>query len=187
MTDRGYTLIEGVLAAALVGIGLALSVPLFRGFLSERALQNAAYLIQGDLRLAQQAAVSRAGSSYRVEMCFSPAGYEIYAVDYANIVERNPATLVLGPTLKAATAGQAWRSGIAIAPDATAIDPCMSDAALNAIKLSGAGVCWPAPGSCDDASAKNINLTLNGRSRRVRITPTTGRACVDDPTLARCP
>lgn len=181
MTDRGYTLIEGVLATALVGIGLALAVPLYRGLLSDRALQNAAYLIQGDLRLAQQGAISRAGNGPRVEMCFDPTGYSIYAVDFTDIVNRTGTSL--GPTLRTAGAGKAWRLGITVTPDVTATDPCLTNAALGAIVFSSAGV----PMSFDDASAKNVTLTLNGRTRRVRITPTTGRACVDDPTLARCP
>jgi type II secretory pathway pseudopilin PulG len=181
MNNQGYTLIEGVLAVLVVATTLALAVPLYRSYLADRALQNAAYLIQEDLRLAQQAAISRAGNGPRVEMCFGPTGYEIYAVDYSDIVNRTGAQV--GSTLKAATAGEAWRSGIAIAPDATATDPCLSGAALGAIVFSGAGI----PISFDDVSAKDITLTLNGQTRRVRITPTTGRACVDDPTAPRCP
>jgi prepilin-type N-terminal cleavage/methylation domain-containing protein len=181
MNNRGYTLIEGVLVVAVVAIGLALAVPLYRSYLADRALQNAAYLIQSDLRLAQQAAISRAGNGPRVEMCFAVTGYHIYAVDYSDVVNRTGA--VVGPTIKAATAGEAWRSGIAIAPDAAAVDPCLSDGSLSAIVFSGAGT----PISFDDASPKSISLTLNGEGRRVRITPTTGRACVDDPAAPRCP
>jgi prepilin-type N-terminal cleavage/methylation domain-containing protein len=181
MNNRGYTLIESILVVGVVAIGLALAVPLYRGYLSDRALQNAAYLIQSDLRLGQQAAISRAGNGPRVEMCFAPTGYEVYAVDYTDVVNRTGAAV--GVTLKSATAGKAWRAGIAITPDASAVDPCLADAALSGIVFSGAGV----PISFDDASAKSIILALNGESRRVRITPTTGRACVDDPAAPRCP
>jgi len=181
MNDRGYTLIEGVLSAAVVAIGLALALPLYRGYLADRALQNAAYLIQADLRLAQQSGVSRAGNGPRVEMCFAPTGYQIYAVDYTDLVNRTGAAV--GSTIKTATAGQAWRSGILVTPEATATDPCLTNAGLRAIVFSSAGT----PISFDDASAKDIALTLNGETRRVRITPTTGRACVDDPAAPRCP
>jgi prepilin-type N-terminal cleavage/methylation domain-containing protein len=181
MNNRGYTLLESIFVVGLVAIALALAVPLYRGYLSDRALQNAAYLIQSDLRLGQQAAISRAGNGPSVEMCFGPTGYQVYAVDYTDIVNRTGAAV--GSTIKAATAGHAWQSGIAIVPDAGAVDPCLRDGSLSAIVFSGAGI----PISFDDTSAKDITLTLNGESRRVRITATTGRACVDDPTAPRCP
>lgn len=176
MNHRGFTVLETVLVVGLVAIILGVAVPLYRGYLADRALQNAAHLIQGDLRLTQQAAVSRAGSGPEVEMCFSSTGYEVYAVNYVNAVDRTGAQPA-SATLKTAVAGEEYRAGISVSPAVTATDSCLrypSDATRRAIVFSGAG----APISFGTAAPQDISLTLNGRTRRVTVAPNTGRVTV---------
>ena len=153
--------------AILVGV----SYPLYAS-VSERALQNAAHLIQGDLRLAQQTAVARAASGPRVEFCMRNNGYDIYAVDFIDSLERTGAAA--GGNIKVANAGEEYRAGIVVTIDPTATDPCLTDSTRRAIAFSGAGT----PISFDDPSAKVITLTFKGGTRRVAIDPATGVATV---------
>lgn len=175
--QRGYTLLETVFVVAVIGVLLGLAVPRYQGYLADRALQNAAYLIQADLRLAQQSAMARAGAGPRVEICFAPTGYDIYTVDYTSPVDRTGAQV--GRVIKVVPAGQAYRSGIAITIDPTATDACLRDASLQAIVFASGG----APISFDDPTRKVMTLTLNGRVNRLTTYPETGRVivCGDQP------
>ena len=177
MSRRGFTLIENVIAIGVIAILLAVALPRYRGYMADRALQNAAYLIQADLRLAQQAAVARAGAGPRVEVCFSPQGYDIYAVDYTAPVDRTGAQV--GSTLKVTAAGAAYRAGITFSIDPTATDACLRNGSLQTIVFSSAGI----PVSFDTATRKVMTLTLNGRVNRLTIYPNTGRVivCGDQP------
>lgn len=155
---------------------MALAVPRYLGYLADRSLQNAAHLIQADLRLAQQTAVSRAGSGPRAEVCFRTAGtpgYDVYAVDFTDSLARTGAQL--GRTVKVANAGQEYSAGITVtitpAPNAT----CTSGVDGQPVAFSGAGT--PIVGQ-NPAPAQTITLSLRGRSYRVVIAETTGRIMV---------
>ncbi|MDR7518768.1 MAG: GspH/FimT family pseudopilin [Armatimonadota bacterium] len=170
----GFALLEAVVAVVVLAVLVGLSVPLYLGYLADRSLQHAAHLIQADLRLAQQAAVSRAGSGPRVEVCFRQNGYDIYAVDYVDPVEQNPAQVRVGATIKVANAGQEYAAGINVAVPPAAAGPCQIDAARRAVIFAGSG----APQSLGGASPQAVTLTLGGRSYRVTIAPMTGRLTV---------
>lgn len=172
INQRGYTLAETMLALVVLAIIVSLAMPQYRGYLADRSLQNAAHLIQGDLRLAQQEAVARAGSGSRVEMCFRSNGFDLYAVDYQDGIGRTGAQV--GETIKVANAGTEYASGITVTVDTTASDPCLADASRQAIVFSSGGT----PISFDDSSPKDISLALDGRTYRVTIAPSTGRATV---------
>lgn len=161
---------------ALLALLAGLSVPLYLNFQTDRALQNASHLIQGDLRLAQQSAVSKAGSGPRVEMCFrnDGSGYEVYVINYEDAVNRTGDQV--GPTLKAANAGQEYRSGITVAITPSPAASCTSPFSGEAIAFSGAGT--PVNGS-GDAPQQTITLTLSGRTYRVVIAPGTGRVTAE--------
>jgi prepilin-type N-terminal cleavage/methylation domain-containing protein len=173
----GFSLLESLLVVAIAALLTAIGAPLFLGYLADRALQNAGHLIQADLRLAQQLAISRSGSGPRVEMCFRADGYDIYAVDFADPLLRTGA--VRSATVKAASASAAgqtrdYPAGITVSVDATATVPCLLDPSRGAIAFSGAG----RPISFADASPKDITLGLRGRTYRVTVAPITGRATV---------
>ena len=173
---RGFTLLENVIVVSLIALLVGFSVPLYRGYMSDRALQNAAYLIQADLRFAQQAAVSRAGAGPRVEVCFLPSGYEIYAVDYLDSVARDPAQLGVGSILKVAGAGGAYRAGTTITVDPAATDACLRNVAQQALRFLGNGA--PRFDNANDTVPKVATLALNGRVNRLTIYPETGRVIV---------
>ncbi len=171
--ERGSaSLVDAVAAVAIAGLVVGLALPLYRGYLADRSVQNAAHLVQGDIRLAQQAAIARAGSGPRVEMCFRSDGYEIYAVNYEGDPVRRTGA-VEGPTLKVATAGGEYPAGVTMVLPDTATDPCLRDASRRALVFSGAGT----PVSFDDDAPKDVTLTFRGRTRHVRIAPT-GRVTV---------
>jgi type II secretory pathway pseudopilin PulG len=172
--QAGFALIEAVLVVALLGMMATLSLARYQSYLTDRSLQNAAYLLQADLRLAQQAAVDRAGSGPRVEMCFRKDGYDIYAVDYQDPMARAMDNLRQGATIKVANARAEYAAGITVAVDATATAACFPDARRLALAFSSSG----APLYFSPPSAKVITATSNGRAFRVTIEPNTGRATV---------
>jgi type II secretory pathway pseudopilin PulG len=166
------SVLEAVLALVVAGLALGTAVPFYRGYLADRSLQNAAHLLQSDIRFAQQAAIARAGSGPQVELCFRQDGYDIYAVTFdGDPLQRTGA--VPGPTLKVVNAGGEYPSEVRMVPETTATDPCLRDGTRRALVFSGAGM----PVSFDDTSTKDVTLTLRGRTYRVRIAPT-GRATV---------
>ncbi|MDR7482746.1 MAG: GspH/FimT family pseudopilin [Armatimonadota bacterium] len=173
----GFTLLETLIVVAVLGLLLGFSVPLYRGSLADRAVWNAAFQVQNDLRLAQQVALARAGRGPRVELCFlsanHDAGYEIYTVDYTDRFARTGA--VIGQTVKVVRAGEAFRTGLDVDVEAGATQACLAGGGRPALV-------YLSTGSPTFATERRITLTYQGRSRCVTITPTTGRA-----TAGRCP
>jgi len=168
--SSGMTALEILLVMAMIGIMLTLSVG-WAGSLSKRRLQNAAYLIEGDLRLAQQAAVAGAGTGPQAEFCLRPDGYDIYTVVYQDPAGRT--SPVVGNRIKTANAGQEYQSGIQITPDAMGAVACTVDATRQAIAFLATG----AP-NFPDSNSHGITLALRGQSLSITIQPVTGMATV---------
>jgi type II secretory pathway pseudopilin PulG len=172
---QGFALLEAVVAVMLVGLALGMAVPSYLGFLADRTLQGAAHLMQGDLRLAQQTAIARAGSGPRVEFCLHAGGYDVYPVNYDDAVARTGATA--GAVFKRAVVGSDYHAGIVMS-----VAPPLSDACQEAsfggqaITFSGAGT--PLAGGVQ-APARTITLTYRNRTYRVIIAPSTGRITVE--------
>ncbi len=179
MGARGATVLETVAVVTLTALILGLAVPLYRGHLADRALKNAAFLLQGDFRLAQNVAISAAGASPVVEVCFADdnSGYQIYTVDYVDQLARDDTDLTRGRTVKVATRGGNYDQGIAVAVEPSAVQVSLLGPATcnRALVLGSSG----RPESFADASAKTITLSLRGRTYRVLIQPVTGRAAVE--------
>ncbi|MEW6323956.1 MAG: GspH/FimT family pseudopilin [Nitrospirota bacterium] len=80
--QQGYTLIELMTVAAIVGIMTAIAVPSFLAFQAHRSLTIAADELASDLRLARQYAISRSArhrilfdagaEQYQIERCTCP-------------------------------------------------------------------------------------------------------------------
>lgn len=169
-TSPGNTTIEVGIAIVLIGIVVALSWG-WQGSVTRRRVQNAAYLLEGDLRLTQQTAVSTGGNGPRAELCLRSSGYDIYTVVYQDPIGR--ATPVSGTKVKAVNAGQEYANGIQITPDASATYACTVDGTRKAIVYQASG----APGF-PDSNSHTITVTLRGQTRNLTIQPTTGLATV---------
>lgn len=170
-----FTMVEVVVALAVLAVLLGISIPLYRTLMADRALGNAAHLIQGDLRLAQQAATSRSGSGPRVEMCLRSSGYEVYPIDYVSELDRDPNQTQVGTVLKSAGAGDDYRLGIAVSAS-TAVS-CTAHQDGQAVVFSSAGA--PLDGGLTPMQVtQTLTLTLEGRSYKVMIAPVTGRVTV---------
>lgn len=79
-TDRGFTLLEGVLVVAVLGVLVALALPAYRNVMLERKVQNTAREIAGLLRAAQQLAVAKSAEAYCVTVVFGERQLDVYAV-----------------------------------------------------------------------------------------------------------
>lgn len=169
-TSHGNSAIEVGLAIALIGILLGLSWG-WRGSVTRRRVQNAAYLLEGDLRFTQQSAVSTGGNGPQAELCLRADGYDVYTVGYQDPVGRT--TPVAGAKLKAVNAGQEYASGITITPDGTATYTCTADGTRKALVYLASG----SP-KFPDSNAHTVTISLLGQSRTVTIQPTTGLAAV---------
>ncbi len=142
--QRGFTLLEVTVALVLVAVILGIAFPLFTGYLAQRRLQNAAFLLLNDLRFAQQNAVARSADSPRVEVCFRTNGYDIYAVRYADPVNR--CELVAEPNclvpsvemLKTVNRGGEYDATIALAPS-PATFACYVSNTRNALAFQSSG------------------------------------------------
>jgi type II secretory pathway pseudopilin PulG len=167
---RGTTAIEAGLAIALIGVVVVLSWG-WQGSVTRRRVHNAAYLLEGDLRLAQQTAVSTSGNGPQAELCLRSNGYDVYTVVYQDPVGR--ATPVSGAKIKTVNAGQEYANGIQITPDATATYACIADTTRKALVFLASG----AP-EFPDSNGHTITVTLGGQTRTVTIQPTTGRVTV---------
>lgn len=168
--QHGFSAIEYGIALALIGIVLVLAWG-WQGSITRQRVQNAAYLLEGDLRLTQQTAVSTGGNGPQAELCLRSDGYDIYTVIYQDPVGR--ATPASGAKVKTVNAGQEYASGIQITPDATATYACTASGTRKALVYFASG----AP-ELPDSNAHTVTVTLRGQTRTVTIQPTTGRATV---------
>jgi len=169
--QRGFSLLDALIGIAVIAAVLGLAVPGYVGFLARRQLQNAAFLLQGDLRLAQQAAIAQSGDGPRVEVCLRPDGYDIYRVAFNSPVDRNPADVRPGPTVKVANAGQEYDGGIGM--NLTPEDfPCLIDGERFALAFAGSGAPYP------DGVRSSFQLGLRGQTLIVDVEPGTGLATV---------
>jgi prepilin-type N-terminal cleavage/methylation domain-containing protein len=167
----GFTVIEVLVGVVITAVLVGLSVPLYRGYLTDRALQNAAHLIQADLRLAQQTAVARSGSGPRVEVCFRNGGYDVYAVDYTDPMNPSPGSTQIGATVKAAGAAQEFAAGMVISVSPPPGAACANGSSGPVVAFSGAG-------SPISGAQQTVTLAWRGRSYRVIVEAVTGRATV---------
>ena len=158
------------LALAIIGIVITLAWG-WQGSVTKRRIQNAAYLIEGDLRFTQQTAVTTAGNGPQAELCLRATGYDVYTVVYQDPVGR--ATPVPGTVLKRVNAGQEYAGGIQVTPDASAAYACTADGTRKAIVFLASG----AP-EFPDTNNHTIAIALKGQTAHIIIQPTTGLATV---------
>lgn len=172
----GFSILEVTVALALMAIVLT-SAWGWAGSVNKRRLQNAAYLLEGDLRLAQQTAIANSGTGPQVEFCFRSDGYDIYSTLYGggDPLNIDPTTYTVAPgsRLKSVNSGQEYAAGIQIAPPAAGTVSCSADASRTAMAFRSSG--QPVFG---DSSPHVITVTLRGRSYLVTIQPFTGLATV---------
>jgi type II secretory pathway pseudopilin PulG len=167
---RGMSAIELGVAMAIIGIILALSWG-WEGSITRRRVQNAAYLLEGDLRLTQQTALSTSGNGPQAELCLRNDGYDVYTVVYQDPIGRS--SPVAGGKVKTVNAGQEFANGVQIAPDASATYACTADATRKALVYQGSG----SP-EFPDSNPHTVTVTLGGQTRTVTIQPATGLATV---------
>jgi type II secretory pathway pseudopilin PulG len=167
---RGMSAIELGAALAIIGIILTLSWG-WQGSITRRRVQNAAYLLEGDLRLTQQTAISTSGNGPQAELCLRNDGYDVYTVVYQDPVGRS--SPVAGARVKAVNAGQEFANGIQITPDASATYACTADNSRKAVVYQGSG----SP-EFPDSNPHTVTVTLGGQTRTVTIQPATGLATV---------
>lgn len=169
-TPRGASALEISIALALMGIVLTLAWG-WQGSMTRRRVINAAYLLEGDLRLTQQTAVSTSGNGPQAELCLRSNGYDIYTVVYQDPIGRT--TPAAGAKVKSVTAGQDYASGVSFTPDGTATYTCTADNTLKALVFLASG----AP-ELPDTNPHTVSVALRGQSRTVTIQATTGLATV---------
>ncbi len=174
--EAGFSVIEVTIAFALMGIVLT-SAWGWAGSVSKRRLQNAAYLIEGDLRLAQQMAIANGGTEPQVEVCFRSDGYDLYSTSYGGSdplnIDPTSYTVAQGSRFKSVNRGQEYAAGIQITPPNAGTVACSADATRTAIAFRSTG-----QPIFDDSNSHAITVTLRGRSYLVTVQPFTGLAAV---------
>lgn len=172
----GTSILEVLVALVLVAI-VAVAAWAWRGTITTRELKNAAYLLEGDLRYAQQQAMSNAGGGPLVEVCFRTDGYDVYTTTYGGDplnISPSSYTVMPGTLVKSVHSGQEYAQGIQIVPPgSTATVPCTANPALPAVAFRSSG-----QPLFQDAASHAITLTLGGQSMTVTIQPITGTVTV---------
>ncbi len=167
---RGNSAIELGLALAIIGIVVVSSWG-WQGSVTRRRVENAAYLLEGDLRFTQQTAVTTSGNGPQTELCLRNDGYDVYTVVYQDPVSRT--TPVSGSKVKVVNSGQEYANGIQFTPDGTATYACTADGTRQALVYLASG----SP-EFPDSNSHTVTVTLRGQTRTVTIQPTTGLAAV---------
>lgn len=167
---RGNSAIELALALAIIGIVVVLSWG-WQGSVTQRRIQNAAYLLEGDLRFTQETAITTSGNGPQAELCLRSNGYDVYTIVYQDPVGRT--TPVSGSKVKVVNAGQEYANGIQFTPDGTATYACTADGTRKALVYLASG----AP-EFPNSNSHTVTVTLRGQTRTVTIQATTGLATV---------
>lgn len=170
------SVLELLVAVVIIAI-VAVAAWGWRGTITTRELKNATYLLEGDLRYAQQQAVANAGTGPRVEVCFRTDGYDVYTTTYGGDplnISTSSYTIMPGTRIKSVHSGQEYASGIQITPPgSTATVPCTANTALPAVAFLASG--QPA---FQDTASHAVTLTLGAQSMTVTIQPVTGTVTV---------
>jgi prepilin-type N-terminal cleavage/methylation domain-containing protein len=174
--SQGFSIIEVTVALALVAIVLTAAWG-WQGSVAKRRLQNAAYLLEADLRWAQQMAVANGGSGPQVEVCFRSDGYDIYSTVYSggDVLNIDPTNYIptVGSRFKSANSGQEYATGIQLVPPNVGTVPCTLDATRVAVAFRASG-----QPIFTDGSPHAVTVALRGHSYLVTIQPFTGLAAV---------
>lgn len=109
--QRGFTLIELMIAIVILGIVLALGIPSYRAFIQNSRIRNAAESIQNGLQVARSEAVKHnaqvrfslgAGSSWAVG-CVAPTADCPASIQQRSTEEGSSAAVIVTPTPVAGT------------------------------------------------------------------------------------
>lgn len=141
-TQRGFTLIELMIAITILGIVLALALPSYKAFIQNTRLRNAAESIQNGLQVARSEAVKHnaqvrfslgAGSSWTVG-CVVPTADCPASIQQRATEEGSSAAIIVTPT-PAAKTEVVFNSFGAVVPTAatfTQVDVDVDTAVLSA-------------------------------------------------------
>ncbi len=78
--QAGFSLLEALFVAAILGILLALAMPSYHRVLMERRVQNVTREVAADLRVAQQAAVAESAEAKCVVVAFENRRLAVYVI-----------------------------------------------------------------------------------------------------------
>ncbi len=169
-SQHGHFVLDAGVALGLIAIVLAQSWAR-QGPVTRWRIHSAAHLLESDLRLTQQTAVSTSGNGSQAELCLRADGYDVYAIARQDPV--GPSTDASGTTIKSVTARKEYARAIDITPDATATYNCTADATRRAFVYLASG----AP-KFPDSTSHRVAVALRGQALRVTIQPGTGTTSV---------
>lgn len=121
--DRGLTMIELLAALIFIAFLAVVALPRLEQYEASRNLKQAARQLGGDVRLAQQYAITQ-DEKFRLVYTASPSGYTIQKVSDSSVVKQ--ADLPPGITVSGSLAGTPVEYGATGAPTASG-QFCLSD------------------------------------------------------------
>ena len=148
---KGYTLIELLVALSIIGLLFGFGYVSFRDFSRRQSLTGTAKNLQGDLRLAQQQALS--GQKPDDPFCNPPNTLESYAFEVVSTSEYKIKVFCTGGTFDAKDV-------------LTPLDIILSTPAINPVKFKAVGQGTNIP----ENSSVSLTLTQKGTGNQVNIT-----------------
>ena len=169
--DRGFTLLELMVAVVIAALALTLGMPSFMTFLRNAEVRSTAESISNGLRVARTEATRM---NKPVSFTIATAGDPGWAIN-----EFNPTTLALvQPAIQKYSKLEAGKSAKAVTTPATAV----------AVTFNGLGrVISPSPIGTPNLQQINVSSVVAGEARTLRIYVDDARGvrvCDPDPAIA---
>ncbi|MDR5709938.1 MAG: prepilin-type N-terminal cleavage/methylation domain-containing protein [Armatimonadota bacterium] len=155
--QAGFTMIELVLAGAILAILVSLAFPAYQRVVMERRVQNTTREIAADVRVAQQAAVAKSAEARCVGVAFEERRVSVYVV---------PQEADFNCTIPSASGLRAY--GVLLSSQEYPVGVRVEYSPSDALAFDPSGVAYPTCAG-DNCTAFRVTVRGGGQVRHVCV------------------